>query len=237
MHEALGKFVSDSFYGGQLDSPRGSAGFGHGLPDYGTAVAAWLDVPRDRGPERRVQSTSRPAEAERAAAELESLMKQAPGLTFGAISFYSDQVKLIGAQLSDRGIARRAGPGENHFVGDGDFRLTVDGRERLRVGSVDSFQGRQFDVVVLSMTRSAPGNDSRPPADPEMYVRWVRRRYGHVLLVNRLCVAMSRQRRLLIVVGDAAMFDAPRAPAGAAPLTKFLRMCREGGEHGRFVRY
>jgi hypothetical protein len=47
---------------------------------------------------------------------------------------------------------------------------------------------------------------------------------------------MSRQRRLLIVVGDAAMFDAPRAPAGAAALTEFLRMCREGGDHGRFVR-
>lgn len=236
MHEALGKFVSDSFYGGQLDSPRGSAGFQHGLPDYGTAVAAWLDVPRDRGPERRMRSTSRRAEAERVAEELESLMKQAPGLTFGAISFYSDQVELIGEELSDRSIARRAGPGENHFVGDGEFRLTVDGRERLRVGSVDSFQGRQFDVVLLSMTRSAPDKDSRPPTDPEMYVRWVRRRYGHVLLVNRLCVAMSRQRRLLVVVGDAAMFDAPRAPAGGAPLTEFLRMCREGGEHGRFVR-
>lgn len=236
MHEVLGKFVSDSFYGGQLDSPRGSAGFEHGLPDYGTAVAAWLDVPRDQGPERRKQSTSRQAEAERIAAELESLMKQAPSLTFGAISFYSDQVDLIGKELSDRGIARRAGPGENHFIGDGDFRLTDDGRERLRVGSVDSFQGRQFDVVLLSMTRSAPDKDSRPPSDPEMYVKWVRRRYGHVLLVNRLCVAMSRQRRLLIVVGDAVMFDAPRAPAGSAPLKEFLRMCRQGGDHGRFVR-
>jgi superfamily I DNA and/or RNA helicase len=28
------------------------------------------------------------------------------------------------------------------------------------------------------------------------------------LLTNRLCVAMSRQKRLLIAVGDAAMFDA-----------------------------
>jgi hypothetical protein len=86
------------------------------------------------------------------------------------------------------------------------------------------------------MTRSASDNDSRAPTDPDLYLKWVRRRYGHVLLVNRLCVAMSRQRRLLVVVGDAAMFDAPRAPAGAAPLTKFLQMCREGGEYGRFVR-
>ena len=60
MHEMLGKFVSDSFYDGQLHSPRGAAGFEHGLHGYGTAVAAWLNVPRDRGPERRTRSTSRP---------------------------------------------------------------------------------------------------------------------------------------------------------------------------------
>lgn len=237
MHEVLGQFVSESFYGGQLNSPRGSAGFAHGLPDYGTAVAAWLDVPHDQGPEHHARSTSRRAEAERVADELGTLLKQAPDLTFGAISFYADQVDLIGAELAQRGIARRAGPGENHFVGDGGFQATGDGRERLRVGSVDSFQGRQFDVVLLSMTRSAPRRQRDPsPDDPENYVKWVRGRYGHVLLINRLCVAMSRQRRLLIVVGDAAMFDAPRAPEGAAPLTEFLRICKQGGEHGRFVR-
>ena len=236
MHEVLGKFVSRNFYGGTLRSPRGSRGFEHGLRRYGTAVAAWLDVPHHKGPEHRVRSTYRQTEADRTAAELQSLMKEAPGLRFGVISFYADQVEAIGSALQDLGITERAGQDEDHFVGVGEFRVTPDGKERLRVGSVDSFQGRQFDVVLLSTTRSAPDSDASRPDDPAAYAKWVRRRYGHLLLINRLCVAMSRQRRLLIVVGDAAMFDAARAPAEAVPLTDFLRICRDGGEHGRFLR-
>ena len=47
---------------------------------------------------------------------------------------------------------------------DGSFRVAdawretrdADGhlKERLRVGTVDAFQGKEFDVVFLSMTRS-----------------------------------------------------------------------------------
>jgi superfamily I DNA and/or RNA helicase len=236
MHEVLGAFVSRNFYGGKLRSPRGSTGFEHGLARYGSAVAAWVDVPQDKGPEYRVRSTHRPAEADWIAAELPSLMTQAPALTFGVISFYADQVETVGVKLEKEGIAQRAGQGEDHFIGAAEFQLTSDGQDRLRVGSVDSFQGRQFDVVLLSTTRSAPDSYAMRPDEPAAYAKWVRRRYGHLLLINRLCVAMSRQRRLLIVVGDAAMFDPPRAPGEAAPLTDFLRTCRAGGEHGRFLR-
>ena len=81
-------------------------------------------------------------EADRTAAELQSLMKEAPGLRFGVISFYADQVEAIGSALQDLGITERAGQDEDHFVGVGEFRVTPDGKERLRVGSVDSFQGQ-----------------------------------------------------------------------------------------------
>jgi len=63
-------------------------------------------------------------------------------------------------------------------------------KERIRVGTVDAFQGKEFDVVFLSMTRSndLPITDNRS----------LRRKFGHLMLENRLCVAMSRQQRLLI---------------------------------------
>ena len=61
-------------------------------------------------------------------------------------------------------------------------------------------------------------------------------RYGHLTLLNRLCVAMSRQRRLLITVGAASMFEAGFAPSGVAPLTDFLGLCRQGGPNGVFRR-
>ena len=56
------------------------------------------------------------------------------------------------------------------------------------------------------------------------------------LLPNRLCVAMSRQKRLLISVGAASMFDAGFAPKALAPLTDFLGMCQRGVPYGHFRR-
>jgi hypothetical protein len=236
MHEVLGDFVSRNFYYGQLKSPLGAAAkFAHGLPGYGDTVAAWIDVPNDRGREYRTRSTHRPAEVMRLVPELGALITAIPDLTFGVVAFYTDQIEQIGRRLEELGIAKRTDRG--HYEGSEDFRQDSEGRplDRLHVGSVDSFQGKQFDVVLLSTTRSAPPGDERPPPGDQAYQRWVRRRYGHLLLVNRLCVAMSRQRRLLITIGDAAMFEAPRAPAAAAPIGDFLQLCRRGGAHGRFL--
>jgi MoxR-like ATPase len=235
MHEVLGDFVSRNFYDGQLGSPLGSTGFAHKLK-YGDAVAVWLDVPNDQGEEYRKRSTHRPIEANRLVQELEPLIRSAPDLTFGVVSFYTDQVESIGDALVARGIAKRVDGGR--YEASEQFRQDSKGKplNRLLVGSVDAFQGKQFDVVLLSTTRSAPASDNvRPRLGSRDYLKWERRRYGHVLLKNRLCVAMSRQRRLLLVVGDAAMFEPDRAPVGAAPITDFLRLCRTGGDHGDFI--
>lgn len=54
-----------------------------------------------------------------------------------------------------------------------------------RVGTVDSFQGQETDLVILSATRSNSVGDVGFLSDP-----------------RRLCVAITRARRGLIVVGD-----------------------------------
>jgi superfamily I DNA and/or RNA helicase len=82
---------------------------------------------------------------------------------------------------------------------------------------VDAFQGKEFDIVLLSITRSNRGQ----PADEKAK----RRKFGHLLLANRLCVAMSRQKRLLIAVGDTAM-----ATNEIPGLHEFLKLCRS--RHG-----
>ncbi|WP_293270518.1 C-terminal helicase domain-containing protein [Nannocystis sp.] len=91
--------------------------------------------------------------------------------------------------------------------------------ERLRIGTVDAFQGKEFDVVFLSVTRS---NELPAATDEEQ-----RRKYGHLMLENRLCVAMSRQQRLLIAVGDLGFVKAAE-PLRA--LRAFTELC--GGHHG-----
>jgi len=150
-----------------------------------------------------------------------------PDLSFGVISFYAGQVDGILAELEPLGIAEQ--------LPDGSFRVAdawretrgMDGhlKERIRVGTVDAFQGKEFDVVFLSMTRSndLPITDNRS----------LRRKFGHLMLENRLCVAMSRQQRLLIVVGDSGMLRGEVAEQSLAGLVAFRKLCE--GRHGCIV--
>ena len=70
--------------------------------------------------------------------------------------------------------------------------------ERFRVGSVDAFQGKEFDVVLLSTVRSWNEPD-------KITQDTVNNQLGFLRIPNRINVAMSRQRRLLIVVGDKSL--------------------------------
>lgn len=227
MHPVLGNFVSDTFY-----SPHGegfSSGlppedFTHGLTRYDGAVAAWIDVPLGRGAEQRGQSKLRRAEAQWIAKEAHRIMTERPDLSIGVISFYSAQVNEILKQMQTLGMTEQVG---NHSYRIRDaWKTTRDtsGKlaERLRVGTVDAFQGKEFDVVLLSITRS---NDY--PADEP---KWLRRKYGHLMLENRLCVAMSRQKRLLIVVGDSGMVKGEQAAQAVPALVQFMKLCK--GVHG-----
>lgn len=235
MHPRLGELVSRHFYGGTLLSGRGEDEFRHGLPGYGSAVAAWIDVPRSRGRERGQRSKSRPGEADVVARTVRDLLAAAPGLTFGIVTFYAAQRDAIWQALVDEDLAERPEPRQPYQVIPGLRHQDPDSgrrRDRLMVGTVDAFQGKEFDVVLLSTTRCIPAHEAVPgPENPERR-SWVARRYGHVVLRNRLCVAMSRQRRLLIAVGDARTFERGVAPIALEPLSDFLTLCREGPPYG-----
>lgn len=230
MHPVLGSFVSDTFYapyGEGFESPREPAEFIHGLPGYVGRVAAWVDMPLSRGREHGGQSKRRAVEAEWIAKEVERLATARRDLSFGVISFYSAQVDEVLLAMEKRGMSE--------MLDDGSYRVkdawretrSGDGQliERLRVGTVDAFQGKEFDVVFLSMTRA---NDL--PVSDE---RSLRRKFGHLMLENRLCVAMSRQQRLLVVVGDSAMLKSEVAETALRGLARFRELC--GGKDGLAV--
>ena len=137
-------------------------------------------------------------------------------LTFGIISFYSAQVKAINAALEEVGIAIHEEGEKTEIASPYKELQGTSGRilERLRNGTVDAFQGMEFDVVFLSMVRS---NDF-----PDKNEKDSRRKYGHLMSPNRLCVAMSRQKRLLIVAGDEDMLSkAENAKESIKPLVEF----------------
>ncbi len=227
MHPTLGDFISAQFYvphGERVGSGRPASDFAHTLPEFAGRCAGWLNVPHAAGIERRDGrgSVYREAEARTLAQRLRRLMEAAPGLTFGVIAFYRAQVDAIWRAAKQVGLATDQ---DSRWQIAPAFRSTDTHQERLRIGTVDAFQGKEFDVVLLSMTRTS----DRPAPDE----RARRRTYGHLMLANRLCVAMSRQRRLLLIVGDGAMVTSDDGRAAVPALSAFHDLC--GGPDGRHL--
>lgn len=74
--------------------------------------------------------------------------------------------------------------------------------------TIDSFQGREADIVIVSMVRTterqrpSPGEarGERPAASPEANI-------GYLVAPERINVMLSRARRLLVIVGRASHFE------------------------------
>lgn len=232
MHPLLGQFVSEQFYepyGEGFGSGRDEHEFEHSVTlgrgdSLAGKVAAWIDVPFDAGPETGGRSKARPVEARRLALEACHVVSRHPELSIGIITFYAAQRAEILAAMSDVDLTEVDDAGD-YRIRDR-WRRTTDGRERLRVGTVDAFQGKEFDVVFLSLARS-----NRVQVTDEVSRR---RRYGFLLLENRLCVAMSRQHRLLVVVGDSSMTKGPDAETSVPGLCAFRQLCE--GPSGTVIR-
>jgi hypothetical protein len=226
MHPILGQFVSKTFYEpyGESFESDDEKRFEHDLEKYSGAVAAWVDLPLGKGSERSGQSKSRPIEAKWIAKEAYKVMSEHPDLSVGIISFYSAQTTEILKQMEPLGITE--------FLDNGGIRINAswlttrdkfgDLIERIRIGTVDAFQGKEFDIVFLSMTRS---NDIVIENS-----KLLRRKFGHLMLENRLCVSMSRQKRLLIVVGDSLMLRGEEAKKNLRGLVEFKKLCE--GKNG-----
>ncbi|MFZ9695626.1 MAG: DEAD/DEAH box helicase, partial [Chitinophagaceae bacterium] len=176
MHPVIGKFVSESFYADCLNSSYVKAEDRINVTNlYDNKPVAWLDVPIQEGSETRRGSSSwsRQAEVKRILKELKKVLptlnerypeidpSQPQGM-IGIITFYSGQEDAFQQALEDpqNGIPDNL-------------------RKRVRVGTVDAFQGREYDIVYLSTVRSNQNQD-------------IQKRLGFTALPNRLCVAFSR---------------------------------------------
>jgi len=212
MHPLLGDFISRNFYERfdpleKFGSGRPASDFAHNLPGTDNLPAVWLDVPVAKGKHQRSgTSWTRPAEATAIARQLQAWMNSDAGknLSFGVISFYRAQAELIKKQLG---------------------KITDDDR-KLRIGTVDSFQGMEFDVVFLSMVRTfaqkwTPKDDNRE--------KQARGLFGHLCLYNRLNVSMSRQKKLLVVAGDSGLLQNDLAAEFIPGLVDFHKLCQTEG--------
>jgi superfamily I DNA and/or RNA helicase len=224
MHPLLGNFVSDNFYkihklNKQSDesfrSPLSEEYFVHTLPKIENVPAVWLDIPNLRGKEERDDSSGsryRDVEIKEIVKYLKAWKnsEQGKNLSFGVISFYKAQVEKIKDELKNSGITENS---------------------KLKIGTVDSFQGMEFDVVFLSMVRTFERiklqNTSNLSEDEKQ--KKMQRRFGFLMSKNRLCVSMSRQKRVLVVVGDKDLVLSEIGREAVPELSAFYELCKEKG--------
>ncbi|SDE20340.1 DEAD/DEAH box helicase [Glycomyces harbinensis] len=241
MHPTLGAFVSRVFYEPEsaLQSHESTRALMHDFDAYRGKVAGWIDVPNDGSETRLKHSFMRPREARRVVQELNALAEADAErkLSFGIISYYKSQVAEIQKALLDAQLlVPHDDEDEIRLIPSMQWTDEERPRPRLKVGTIDAFQGMEFDVVLLSVTRSSVPDDAIE--DP-----LGKRRYGHLTSEQRMCVAMSRQRRLLIAVGDAEMANRASAPVDPADrrrslvegLVAFRELCE--GPDGAGIRH
>jgi len=146
-------------------------------------------------------------------------------LSFGIISFYKAQVRQVFKELVKYGITEKIDD-EYHICEQYKMLRDDNGKpieERLRIGTVDSFQGMEFDIVLLSVVRSCDDRTLNHEKTP------LRRIFGHLMSVNRLCVSMTRQKRALITFGDARLVSSSRAHGAIPEVESFLNLCKDHG--------
>lgn len=234
MHPLLGEFVSRQFYeayGEGFQSPLPPEMF---QQRFFEKPLVWYDLKYEAGKEEKYgTSRVRICEADLIAKKVKEFIESGFGeyeqdgekkrLTYGIISFYSAQVKEIKKKL---GVYA----------------------DRVRVGSVDAFQGMEFDVIFLSVVRShkkAPAVNldllnldlSGADGESDAYTMWKSyieklgmSQYGFLTSENRLCVALSRQKKLLIVVGDSNIFVGKEWAAIAAKCVPAMKALYELAE-------
>ena len=136
-------------------------------------------------------------------------------MSIGVISFYRDQVAEIKNQLLNYNI----------YVKDEDgLRVNDSYKNRLDIDTVDAFQGLERDVIILSMVRSDPSK------------KFKRGSFGFLRDERHLCVALSRQKKCLVVVGNGSgMLQTDIANSSVAALADYYRRCKKGGEYIEYI--
>jgi len=186
MHAQIMGFSSQKFYGGQL-VPHASVRHA-GLEAYDLRFAPDLPVEfidtagcgyqEVAIPESR--STANPEEAHLLLARLAQLLAPYDGaehdehqhtpLSIGVIAPYRAQINYLKDAIEDSEVLNG---------------LLL--QRRLSVGTVDSFQGQERDIIAITLTRSNPQGE-----------------IGFLSDIRRMNVGMTRARRKLLLVGDSS---------------------------------
>ncbi len=187
MHQQIMAFSSERFYGGQLQAHASVRDAG--LEAYDLCFAPdlpveFLDTAGFGFLERTIpesRSTANPEEADLLLQRLAQLLTpcdpaahEEDPLTIGVIAPYRAQINCLKDAIE-----------VNEQLGG------LMQQRLLSVGTVDSFQGQERDIIAISLTRSNRSGD-----------------IGFLSDIRRMNVGMTRARRKLLLVGDSSTLSA-----------------------------
>lgn len=203
MAPVIGDLVSKHFYEGKLQNATGfpEDHFKQNYPTIAGKNLIWVDANKRGNTEKKSAGGSRFRDCEvniivdrvKAITESFEWKSEEKPATIGVITFYSAQRDRIWHEL--------------------EAQLSEDVMKHIEVGTVDAFQGKEFDIVFLSLVRSN-GND----------------RVGFLDSKNRMCVAMSRAKKCLVIVGDGKVTNYKNAQKDIPALVDAYKLCKEGGD-------
>lgn len=199
MHPDIAAYVSAASYDGQLENAQEVCDYSYVTRKPFPVALHFVDTEGMRGGrERRGPGGAlrNEAEVKIAAQVVRILDERAPReLTMAVIAMYAEQVERLRQALGRRRFKRS-----------------------VKIDTVDSFEGREEDIVVISLVRS---NE--------------RGRIGFLRVPNRLNVAISRAKRLVACIGDSAtlrsgeesmygqLVDAARSTGGWLPAMELVQ--------------
>jgi superfamily I DNA and/or RNA helicase len=175
MHPDICQFVSEAFYEDKLKS--GISAEDRVIPQdiFGGRALVYVNVSRNKGVEEGRMSKSRVYEARYIAKDINKLLDICPDKTVGVITFYSAQVNILEEEI-------------RKVLNDNQY-------SKVELGTVDAFQGKEFDYVFLSCVRSNTETEEK-------------KSIGFLVKENRICVALSRAKYQLAIYGDAQTINA-----------------------------
>lgn len=217
MQPPIGDLVSEVFYGGELmTGARPVPECFSNAPDVIGSIVTWLDtgvLGKQANHSEQQGSTSLVNHAEansiiKMLKDIESDMEFSSALVeemtetmeppIGIICMYSEQKKLVRKKFAEK-------------------TWSEDFKKLVKIDTVDSYQGKENRIVIVSLTRSSA--DLSP---------------GFLRLPNRINVAMSRAMDRLVIVGDMSMWAGRNADLPLGKVATYIQE-RQDGERYRIT--
>lgn len=201
------RLTSKCFYEPEGDEPiqpvSRDASKEHNLPLAINSSILFVDIGSDERHEKDNNGSSKNKKSAGTVCEvLEELSKydQMKNYSIGVITAYSAQYRLIRSELHRK---------HKSLV---NIQRWKRPEEKFTVSVVDRFQGLEKDIIILDLVKSGPNLD-----------------LGFLEVPNRINVALSRQKKLLIIVGDYyGLINAPtrRLKGKKAAIQRYLELLK-----------